>query len=282
MSRIAEEMASLHRVAQEHAVNEELVLKIINGLKEEVLRGRQVRELPGDYHCAHYRDALELVDPRILSKIPIRLTEETEGVSYAIGYLNYNYGHATVSDHGISGGGLTKKDYQSIGPMELALLEQNGIKMAIVILHENERRNNDTQIYRGVMIYYTPGDQRVPVSVRVSAEAEAMASASSSSAPRSASRPRAPRVPRVSSRSASRPRTPRSSSRSAPSNVLPVIVTEEMGELTDPITLESIPVRSHAVRLECGHILSKSSYTQLRRNSTVGDKCPTCRHPIHD
>ena len=267
MSRIAEEMASLHRVAQEHAVNEELVLKIINGLKGQVEKKRVSPVVPGSrisHEIEGWRSGAELLHPTIRGRIPIcSIVDALDGrPSYLIGYFVMGGGTAISSGFtDISNGRLTKKDYQQIGAKEIEILEQNGISVCCACL------TTPRSAY-GIVIQYTPADSEIPEATasRVSSEATAMASASSSSAPRSRSRPRAPR---------SRP------SSDAGRVIHRLCGRENEGDI-DPISLEPLKYTEYIVILECGHILSHSSYAQLRRTPTIGDKCPTCRHPIHD
>lgn len=304
MSRIAEEMASLHRVAREHSIDEELVLKIIRSLKEQVEKGRVASNVPGDVDpypaIPEWHPGYKLRHPSVSQSLPVRkVMPAPAGLStYVIGLVLDSNGDAVCSSYsGITKGNLSMTEYRKIGAREIEVLEQQGISVCQAVWPVVVGGGRGL----GTIIQYTPADSEIPEAVvsRVSSEVEAMASSSRVS--RSGSRTRAPHR---ASRSSSRRRAPpRRGSRSPPrsrahhrravevaddddepssTNVLPVTVTEGMGELIDPITLEPIPIGSQAVRLECGHILSHSSYAQLRRSSTVGDKCPTCRHPIRD
>ena len=276
MSRIAEEMASLHRVAQEHAVNEELVLKIIKGLKEQVVKGRVASNVPGDVDDSPavpvYHPGYKLKHPSVSQSLPVcKVMPAPAGrSSYIIGLVLDSNGDAVcISYSGVANGNLSMTDYRKIGAKDIEVLEQQGISVCQAVWPVVGGRA------LGTIIHYTPADSEIPEAVasRVSSEVEAMASASSSSAPRSASRPRA----RVS-----RPRAPRSRPSSDAGRVIHRLCGRENEGDIDPISLEPLKYTEYIVILECGHILSHSSYAQLRRTPTVGDKCPTCRHPIHD
>jgi hypothetical protein len=54
-------------------------------------------------------------------------------------------------------------------------------------------------------------------------------------------------------------------------------LTEEHTDV-DPISLESLPAGTEVIELECGHILSRESYTGLIESGS--NRCPICRHRI--